>query len=102
MSYYSPSIEKLIEAFEKLPSIGSKTAARLAFHILDASEQETNEFRNTSGAYRRWSRRNNICRCICASNWLRRNGVHCRLPSEAVSYTHLDVYKRQTQDLLDR
>lgn len=44
MSYYAPSIEKLIEAFEKLPSIGNKTAARLAFHILDASEQETNEF----------------------------------------------------------
>ena len=46
MSYYSPSIEKLIEAFEKLPSIGSKTAARLAFHILDASEEETKEFVN--------------------------------------------------------
>ena len=44
MSYYSPSIEKLIQAFEKLPSIGSKTAARLAFHILDATEEETNEF----------------------------------------------------------
>ena len=44
MSYYSPSIEKLIEAFEKLPSIGNKTAARLAFHILDANEEETNEF----------------------------------------------------------
>ena len=44
MSYYSPSIEKLIEAFEKLPSIGNKTATRLAFHILDASEEETNEF----------------------------------------------------------
>jgi len=44
MSYYSPSIEKLIEAFEKLPSIGNKTAARLAFHILDASEEETQEF----------------------------------------------------------
>ncbi len=44
MSYYSPSIEKLIEAFEKLPSIGNKTAARLAFHILDASQEETNEF----------------------------------------------------------
>ena len=48
MSYYSPSIEKLIEAFEKLPSIGNKTAARLAFHILDASEEETNEFINSS------------------------------------------------------
>ncbi len=44
MSYYSPSIEKLIEAFEKLPSIGNKTAARLAFHILDASQEETDEF----------------------------------------------------------
>lgn len=44
MSYYSPSIEKLIESFEKLPSIGHKTAARLAFYILNASEEETNEF----------------------------------------------------------
>ncbi len=44
MSYYSPSIEKLIEAFEKLPSIGNKTAARLAFYMLDQSEEEINEF----------------------------------------------------------
>ena len=44
MSYYSPSIEKLIEAFEKLPSIGNKTAARLAFYILNSSNEETNEF----------------------------------------------------------
>src|SRR5574344_2099582 len=44
MSYYSPSIEKLIESFEKLPSIGNKTAARLAFYILNASEVETNDF----------------------------------------------------------
>ena len=44
MSYYSPSIEKLIESFEKLPSIGSKTAVRLAFYILNASKEETDEF----------------------------------------------------------
>lgn len=47
MSYYSPSIEKLIEAFEKLPSIGSKTAARLAFYILNSSKEETEEFVNS-------------------------------------------------------
>ena len=47
MSMYSPSIEKLIEAFEKLPSIGSKTAARLAFYILNSSEEETKEFVNS-------------------------------------------------------
>ena len=44
MSYYSPSIEKLIESFEKLPSIGHKTATRLAFHILDQTNEETKEF----------------------------------------------------------
>ena len=44
MSYYSPSIEKLIEAFERLPSIGNKTAARLAFYMLNSSQEETDEF----------------------------------------------------------
>ncbi len=44
MSYFSPSIEKLIESFESLPSIGNKTAIRLAFHILNSSEEETNNF----------------------------------------------------------
>ena len=47
MSYYSPSIEKLIESFEKLPSIGHKTAVRLAFHMLDLSKEETDEFINS-------------------------------------------------------
>jgi recombination protein RecR len=44
MSYYSPSIEKLIESFEKLPSMGHKTAIRLAFHMLDLNQERTEEF----------------------------------------------------------
>ena len=44
MSSYSPSIEKLIESFEKLPSIGHKTAIRLAFHMLDMSNEEIEEY----------------------------------------------------------
>ena len=44
MSFYSPSIEKLIESFEKLPSIGHKTAVRLAFHMLDLNKEDTDEF----------------------------------------------------------
>lgn len=47
MSYYSPSIEKLIESFEKLPSIGHKTAQRLAFYMLDLSLEEAEEFTNS-------------------------------------------------------
>ena len=44
MSLYSPSIEKLIESFERLPSIGHKTAARLGFYILNSSDEVINEF----------------------------------------------------------
>ncbi len=47
MSYYSPSIEKLIESFERLPSIGHKTAVRLAFHMLDLNKEDTEEFINS-------------------------------------------------------
>ena len=46
MSYYSPSIEKLIEEFEKLPSIGHKTATRLAFHVLNSSNEVAKDLIN--------------------------------------------------------
>lgn len=47
MSYYSPTIEKLIESFEKLPSIGHKTATRLAFHMLNLNIEDTQKFINS-------------------------------------------------------
>lgn len=47
MSYYSPTIEKLIENFEKLPSIGHKTATRLAFHMLNLNDEGVTEFINS-------------------------------------------------------
>ena len=47
MAYYSPTIERLIENFEKLPSIGHKTATRLAFHMLNLKEEDINEFINS-------------------------------------------------------
>ena len=44
MSTFSPTIEKLIESFEKLPSIGHKTAVRLAFYMLNTNNEEAEEF----------------------------------------------------------
>jgi len=44
MSGYSPTLEALIEKFRSLPGIGSKTAVRLAFHILNSSEDYVNDF----------------------------------------------------------
>lgn len=39
MNYYSESINQLIEELAQLPSIGPKSAQRLAFHILNMPEE---------------------------------------------------------------
>jgi len=39
-SGYTESLTRLIEEFGKLPGIGSKTAERLAFHVLKSSKEE--------------------------------------------------------------
>jgi len=41
---YSPTLEALIEKFRSLPGIGGKTAVRLAFHMLNASDEYVNDF----------------------------------------------------------
>jgi recombination protein RecR len=38
------SVEKLIEAFEKLPGIGPKTASRLCFYLLHIPQKQLDEF----------------------------------------------------------
>lgn len=40
MDYYSSQITKLIEELSGLPGIGSKTAQRLAFHIINMPEEK--------------------------------------------------------------
>ncbi len=40
MDYYSKHITKLIEKLSGLPGIGSKSAQRLAFHIINMSDEE--------------------------------------------------------------
>ena len=44
---YSKSIANLIEEFEKFPSIGHNTAVRMAFHVLNLSDQEAKLFSDT-------------------------------------------------------
>jgi recombination protein RecR len=43
MDYIEP-LQNLINQFKKLPGIGGKTAVRLAFSVLDMSEEEASEF----------------------------------------------------------
>jgi recombination protein RecR len=42
--YYPKPIAKLIDSFTRLPGVGSRTAVRLAFHVLRMKEQDVMEF----------------------------------------------------------
>ena len=44
MAYDVAALERLIEQFQKIPSIGRKTAQRMAFHVLDLSDEAAKEF----------------------------------------------------------
>ncbi len=44
MKFFSPAVENLIDEFAKLPGIGRKSAQRLAFHILNLSEEQAKNF----------------------------------------------------------
>lgn len=44
MSYSVPPLDRLVECFQRLPSIGRKTAQRLAMYILTADNKVAKEF----------------------------------------------------------
>ena len=46
MQYLPPALEALTEQFAKLPGIGTKTAQRLAFYILNLPDGEAEAFAN--------------------------------------------------------
>lgn len=58
MDYYSKQINQLVEALSLLPGIGSKTAQRLAFHILNMPKQDVERLANAI-----LSARNNVRYC---------------------------------------
>ena len=44
MDYYVSPLENLIDEFRKLPGIGSKTAQRLAYHVLNLPDEKAFKF----------------------------------------------------------
>lgn len=63
MSSFTPSLEKLIEQFAKLPSVGRKSAQRLAFHMLSMSDAEAAAFTDSI-----MNARTSIHRCSVCCN----------------------------------
>ncbi len=58
MDYYSSQISKLIEEFSRLPGIGQKSAARLAFHVINMPKEQVEQLAETM-----ISARNNVRYC---------------------------------------
>ena len=84
MSVYGASVTKLIEEFEKLPSIGHKSAERLAFYLMHRSEEEVEAFANAVVEARRGLKFCSVCQnmsdkdvCDVCSNSARDSSVIC-------------------------
>ena len=58
MDYYSKQISRLISELSSLPGIGSKSAQRLAFHLLNLPKERVNRLTDTIR-----EARENICYC---------------------------------------
>lgn len=58
MDYYSKQISKLIEELSKLPGIGTKSAQRLAFHIINLPKDQVENLSNVI-----IEAKNNVCYC---------------------------------------
>ena len=46
MAYYVEALSRLVEQFMKIPSVGRKTAQRMAFHVLNLSKEDAENFAN--------------------------------------------------------
>lgn len=60
----TPSLERLVNQFAKLPGIGRKTAARLAYHVLSKSEQEVKEFADALMGAKQNLKLCSVCCCL--------------------------------------
>ena len=58
MAEYILPLQKLIDQFRRLPGIGGKTAVRLAFSVLDSSDEQAAQFAEAILAAKR-----DVCVC---------------------------------------
>lgn len=61
MSGFTPSLERLIEQFARLPSVGRKSAQRLAFHMLSLSDEDARKFTESILSARSSIKRCSVC-----------------------------------------
>ena len=65
---YDGAIQRLIDAFGRLPGIGPKGAQRIAFHLLSASQEEADELASAIEEVKAKIRFCEICGNVCESS----------------------------------
>lgn len=99
---YEESLSRLINEFKKMPSVGTKTAQRLAFYILRISNEEASKLANSITDLKKKMRQCSICGnitesevCIICKNPKRDQGVICVVeePKDIVVIEKTGVFK---------
>jgi recombination protein RecR len=102
MDHFAQPIAHLIEEFEKLPGIGHKTAQRLAFHILNQSDEKVVAFAKALVDARRKTKRCSVCGnlteadpCRICNNEKRDSGIICVVenPRDVAAMERVREYK---------
>lgn len=96
------SLERLIDEFNKLPGIGRKSAARLAFHVLEMREEQVESFievlREAKEVIKRCPKCGDFCEndlCDICSNELRDSHTICVVEDsrDVISFEKMGKYK---------
>jgi recombination protein RecR len=102
MKQYPRPLNKLINEFSKLPGIGNKTAARLAFHVLSLTDREAEELANSITGAKRALRYCSVCgnltdrdTCLVCSDESRDHKTICvvETPQDVMAMERIREYK---------
>ncbi|MBQ7800138.1 MAG: recombination protein RecR [Oscillospiraceae bacterium] len=102
MSFSVPSLDKLIEQFEKLPGIGRKSAQRMAFYVLSQPYEKAQQFADALVNAHKNIRRCSVCCnlseteiCPVCSDVMRDNSTICIVesPRDVMSFERVGEYR---------
>jgi recombination protein RecR len=98
----SPAVERLVEAFRRLPGVGKRTAERYALHLLSAPPEDASALSEAVRRAREAIRKCSVCRnltepdpCPVCSDARRDHGVICVVeqPSGAMAIERGGTYR---------
>ena len=102
MGFFPAPVENLVAQFAKLPGVGRKSAARLAFHVLGWSESEVGAFAEALYEAKRGTCLCKVCHnlsadglCAVCSSGTRDKGIVCVVaePRDAAAVERAREYK---------